>query len=367
MTIEETKWFQTLKKFDCIMIFGAKFNAHFTYELIKQSGTDIECFLVSERQDNPRNLDNKPVKLFNEVNEKAKQNCLVVISQLYENNDEMKRVLYAFGFKNVISSATQGIFALDAGTQKYCRSILKNMQIVENVGEDHVHRDKGAENLRVYAVTSHKNLHKSKRLYQSKYIKYIQAGAELTDIRVGELVDNIGEHVSDLNPYYCELTAGYWIWKNDNIHEFVGLYHYSRGLDVTDGQLEAIVKQGIDVLLPVPIVYRHEMITRYVPYMDFIFQALDRTSREYMYSAEKFFSEKLFFAGNIVFCRKEIFNQYYEWMWKILSECQTIKEEHGEMVMPRLWGYCGEVLTNIFFMHHMDEYKIMYARVRDMY
>lgn len=46
------------------------------------------------------------------------------------------------------------------------------------------------------------------------WIKPIQAGAALTDMRIAELTDNTGDNISDKNADYCELTALYWIWKN---------------------------------------------------------------------------------------------------------------------------------------------------------
>lgn len=42
--------------------------------------------------------------------------------------------------------------------------------------------------------------------------------------------DAVGDHISALNPYYCELTAIYWAWKNDR-SPYVGFYHYRRYLN----------------------------------------------------------------------------------------------------------------------------------------
>ena len=52
----------------------------------------------------------------------------------------------------------------------------------------------------------------------------VQVGSEGKD-DLGYQRDNIGEHISHLNPYYCELTGLYWAWKNLDC-EYLGLVHY---------------------------------------------------------------------------------------------------------------------------------------------
>lgn len=367
MKIEETEWFQKLKQYEHVLIFGAKSSALTTYTWIRQINVELECFLVSKRWDNPFYLEQKPVKTFEEIGKELKENALIVISQIYENNENMKKILLQAGFKNVIPSVTQNTLAMTTELQQYRQSILGPMQISFEAQEKFRQIDRSRVNLCIYAVTSHGNQHKNKHSYQSDYITYIQAGARCTDIRVCELTDASGENISDLNPWYCELTAGYWIYKNDTIHDYVGLYHYSRGLSLSDEQLEAMVRKNVDVILPVPYIWRHEMAAVCFLYIDVILPAISRVSIEYLSSADLFFSEKIFFAGNIVIARREIYVEYYDWMFRVLRECEKIKRESEVQIEPRIWGYYGEVLTTIYFMHNRKKYRILFSNMKDLY
>ena len=42
--------------------------------------------------------------------------------------------------------------------------------------------------------------------------------------------DDTGYNIAHLNPYYCEITTHYWVWKN-RPSDYVGFYHYRRYLD----------------------------------------------------------------------------------------------------------------------------------------
>lgn len=42
----------------------------------------------------------------------------------------------------------------------------------------------------------------------------IQVGKNLSKIQLDMMGDNTGRNISSLNPYFCELTAQYWAWKN---------------------------------------------------------------------------------------------------------------------------------------------------------
>lgn len=56
----------------------------------------------------------------------------------------------------------------------------------------------------------------------------------------GFLSDSVGDNISSLNPFYCELTAQYWVWKNLTF-DYVGFYHYRRYLNYQiDGTYDGI-------------------------------------------------------------------------------------------------------------------------------
>lgn len=54
----------------------------------------------------------------------------------------------------------------------------------------------------------------------------IHVGKEGKD-NIGYEGDDTGDNISFKNPYYSELTAVYWAWKNLDA-DYIGLVHYRR-------------------------------------------------------------------------------------------------------------------------------------------
>lgn len=46
--------------------------------------------------------------------------------------------------------------------------------------------------------------------------------------------DNIGDNISDMNSFFNELTVFYWVWKNYDMKDYVGMCSYRRYFDFFD-------------------------------------------------------------------------------------------------------------------------------------
>ena len=89
-------------------------------------------------------------------------------------------------------------------------------------------------------IATHKNY---PLLKDDRYLP-VFVGAAVSDLDLPYQRDDEGENISDLNPYFCELTGLYWAWKNLKA-DYVGLCHYHRYLDLTNIKIE-----NYDIILP---------------------------------------------------------------------------------------------------------------------
>ncbi len=69
--------------------------------------------------------------------------------------------------------------------------------------------------------------HKKYPLCTSDVLSPIHVGKARAKTNLSIIGDDTGDNISLKNPYYCELTATYWIWKNFK-DDIVGLSHYRR-------------------------------------------------------------------------------------------------------------------------------------------
>jgi Domain of unknown function (DUF4422) len=96
----------------------------------------------------------------------------------------------------------------------------------------------------------------------------LYVGAEAAKAPQNDLCDSRGDSISEMNPYFCELTGLYWVWKNwlptVKADELIGFCHYRRFFspikkiekfgEIKDGGIDGLecllLDASIDVILP---------------------------------------------------------------------------------------------------------------------
>ena len=74
----------------------------------------------------------------------------------------------------------------------------------------------------VYVIT-----HKKFNMIPQENYKVLLVGAYRGHV-YGDCFDDAGDNISEKNANYCELTGVYWLWKNLQKDDYVGIVHYRR-------------------------------------------------------------------------------------------------------------------------------------------
>jgi len=177
--------------------------------------------------------------------------------------------------------------------------------------------------------------------------------------------DDTGDNISEKNPYYSELTALYWAWKNLHDVEYVGLEHYRRQFNFTftADNIDSLFSDGTDVILAGPV-YRHwryETLKSYVCSEDIAIMlcAVKKHFPEYVRTIEKYADGYIDYPLNMFVCKKELFDQYAEWLFTILFECEKHIKLSPYSRARRVYGYLAEFLMPTYFLHHQCNIKPM--------
>lgn len=217
--------------------------------------------------------------------------------------------------------------------------------------------------------------------------KPIHVGAVSSEEKFIGLCDSNEISISEKNKNYCELTALYWIWKNDISSEIIGLCHYRRYffLKKTYTQLVAFYTDKyyeqymLNFLVP-------QKIDRYLKEYDVIlpkknFLGLDMNLElqyckmhresdfcmmkrvllelypEYEDSLNAVIRMKWVYFYNMFIMKRELFNNYMEWLFHILFELEKRIEIPKDEYQARVFGFLAERLLNIYVFHNKLKVK----------
>ena len=180
---------------------------------------------------------------------------------------------------------------------------------------------------------------------------------------LGFLGDDTGDSISHFNPYFCELTGMYWIWKNYHTADYIGICHYRRylinenGSIFTESQLEDLLKKYDIIttkLLTLPGSYYNGFAANHHA-RDLI---TTRTVIQEKYPAYLAVFDELIhgphtYFGNIFVTSKENYNRYCTWLFDILFEVQKQTDFTGyNNYQKRLFGFLSEFLQTVWIRYN---------------
>jgi len=197
-------------------------------------------------------------------------------------------------------------------------------------------------------------------------------GLDPDDPMAGMIGDDTGENISENNPSYCEMTAHYWIWKNVHDTKYVGVCHYRRyfGIDISEESIEQLMADR-DVIMVEPSWYTDSVYAYFAKFMGaenmtILWRVMKKLCPEYVETLEKICDGVKFHPFNMLLCRKSLFDEYAEWMFTILGECEKMVKPSPYTNGRRALAYMAELLTGVYFVHRGLRIKtVPYYKIED--
>lgn len=355
-----------------IVIYGAKIVAVEVASCLmgEPYHLKISNFMVTSLEGNVKKLLGIPVIDIKE-GKKHYKDAVVLVAMMEKYLHEVIPLLQKEGFLHVIPMT----FESDLWSQlrgnyfrelclKQGRQYLTLEEEIEkavcDTNEDSIH------DIHMYMVRSHADRQLQADLDAYNWEIPIQAGAALTSRQILQVRDNQGEQISYKNREYCELTALYWIWKND-VSKYAGLCHYRRHFNFDKGLLQKLIVSDIDAVLTIPILNFPDVRTVYAndhieQDWDIMLQALEKLHPDYRKTAEIVQRGVFYYGYNMFLARKEILDAYCEWLFPILEACEEKCGKKENAYQNRYAGFLAERLMTVYFLHNEEQYKIVHAQ-----
>ena len=210
----------------------------------------------------------------------------------------------------------------------------------------------------------------------------VQVGAAGKD-PIGFQKDDEGENISELNPYFCELTGLFWAWKNLD-SDFIGLVHYRRHFslyphrkDLWDAVLKYDeIKADLDriqVFVPakrkyyIETLYSHYAHTHDNVQLDEARRIIEDKYPEYIEAFDTVCARTWGYMFNMMIMKRELLDGYCTWLFDILYELRARLGEEGLSEFDRrYYGRIGEILFNVWLRQQTEHGIISPEAVKEI-
>lgn len=229
------------------------------------------------------------------------------------------------------------------------------------------------DNIKTYVIT-----HKEFEL--SNYL--INEGYSVVSVGNGKFInkglkDDLGENISGKNSNYCELTALYWIWKNDNINKIKGLCHYRRYFTkaiiskdekyfLTQKDIEKYFNEGIQYIIPYKSRYVRNADYNYLKCgrekdLSILRDVINEKYPQYIDSYDYIMNHNWSYLTNMMITTAEQWDSYCKWLFDILFEVEKRTDLTGySNEEARIYGYMSERLLSVWILY--NDFKVKELR-----
>lgn len=217
--------------------------------------------------------------------------------------------------------------------------------------------------------------HKPYRMMEDPMYLPLFVGAQGKGDLPGFLRDDEGEHISEKNPSFCELTGLYWLWKNRKASDAYGLCHYRRYFAkgffwqkkaariLTKDQAEKLLEEW-DAVLPKK---RHYIIeTRQQQYihahhkedLDVTEAVLSEKYPACLPAWKRMLESRSGHIFNMFLMKKDVFEGYCGWLFDVLFEVEKRLDISDYSVSDkRVFGYLAERLMDVYLETNRVKYR----------
>lgn len=233
--------------------------------------------------------------------------------------------------------------------------------------------------------------HKNYRMPKDNMYVPVHVGAEgKTDkdgnvLDLGYTKDNTGDHISEKNPYYCELTGIYWAWKNLEA-DYLGLAHYRRHF-TTESKVDSkdpfdkVIGRGelgklcqkYKVIVPkkrryyIESLYSHYAHTHYAEHLDKVREIMEAKYSEYVADYDKVVKRTYGYMFNMMVMERPLYDEYCQWLFDILGELENKVDTEGLSVFQsRFYGRVSEIIFNVWLEHQLREGRIKKSQIKEL-
>lgn len=200
----------------------------------------------------------------------------------------------------------------------------------------------------------------------------LQVGRATGDHSLPYRGDDSGDNISYRNWLFGELTGLYWIWKNVEEYDHIGICHYRRFFLDANGELMSgaeydRILSEYDLIVPKPNISDQTNREGYAESHNIkdlmtVKAAVDKLTPDLSEAFQKMLDAKSSYYANLAVMQHAEFNRYCEWMFGIFSEAEKeIDVTDYDHYHKRVYGFLSELLLNTWIIK--KQYRVYVTEV----